>query len=81
VILFFVVLFLQKLEKGGVLGVLPDPRRRHVLQRVAMLDHDMSPETMAALYNAADAYVSPYISEAFNMPVLEAMACGVPVGS
>ena len=34
---------------------------------------------MAGLYNACDAYVSPYIAEGFNLPVLEAAACGTPV--
>ncbi len=34
---------------------------------------------MAELYQAADAYVSPYRAEGFNIPVLEAAACGVPV--
>ena len=34
---------------------------------------------MAQLYQAADAYVSPYSAEGFNLPVLEAIACGVPV--
>ena len=34
---------------------------------------------MADLLRAADAYVSPYRAEGFNMPVLEAAACGVPV--
>lgn len=34
---------------------------------------------MSALYQAADAYVSPYRAEGFNLPVLEAAACGVPV--
>jgi glycosyltransferase involved in cell wall biosynthesis len=28
------------------------------------------------LYQAADAYVSPYLAEGFNLPVLEAAACG-----
>jgi len=31
------------------------------------------------LYQAADAYVSPYLAEGFNLPVLEAAACGLPV--
>jgi glycosyltransferase involved in cell wall biosynthesis len=34
---------------------------------------------MARLYGAADAYVSPYLGEAFNLPVLEAAACGLPI--
>ena len=34
---------------------------------------------MALLYQAADIYVSPYRAEGFNIPVLEAMACGIAV--
>jgi glycosyltransferase involved in cell wall biosynthesis len=34
---------------------------------------------MRELYAGADAYVSPYRAEGFNLPVLEAMACGAPV--
>ena len=34
---------------------------------------------MARFYQAADAYVSPYLAEGFNLPVLEAAACGLPV--
>jgi glycosyltransferase involved in cell wall biosynthesis len=34
---------------------------------------------MAELYNAADAYACPYMAEGFNLPALEAAACGVPV--
>lgn len=36
-------------------------------------------QQLAQLYQAADAYVSPYRSESFNLPVLEAVACGLPV--
>ena len=35
-------------------------------------------ESLAAMYQAADAYVSPYLAEGFNLPVLEAAACGTP---
>lgn len=34
-------------------------------------------EGMARIFQTADCYVSPYKSEAFNLPVLEAMACGL----
>jgi glycosyltransferase involved in cell wall biosynthesis len=34
---------------------------------------------MRALYNACDAYVSPYKAEGFNLPPLEASACGLPI--
>lgn len=40
-------------------------------------DHFTGPQ-MARLYQAADAYVSPYHAEGFNLPVLEAAACGLP---
>lgn len=34
---------------------------------------------MGTLYNLADCYLSPYRAEGFNLPVLEALACGTPV--
>jgi glycosyltransferase involved in cell wall biosynthesis len=35
--------------------------------------------SMSQFYQVADAYVSPYRGEGFNIPVLEASACGTPV--
>ena len=46
---------------------------------VRTLSDDMSLDMLAALYGAADAYVSPYRAEGFNLPPLEAAACGVPI--
>lgn len=34
---------------------------------------------MRALYNSCDALVTPYIGEGFNLPPLEASACGIPI--
>jgi len=39
----------------------------------------MSFREIAALHQAADVYLSPYQAEGFNLPVLEAAACGIPV--
>jgi glycosyltransferase involved in cell wall biosynthesis len=36
-------------------------------------------EQMRQLYAAADLYASPYRAEGFNLPVIEAVACGCPV--
>ena len=38
-------------------------------------------DKMADLYRAADVYAAPYRAEGFNLPVLEAAACGVPVSA
>ena len=46
---------------------------------VAVMPNNLDLATMAALYGACDAYVSPYRAEAFNLPPLEAAACGLPI--
>jgi glycosyltransferase involved in cell wall biosynthesis len=50
-----------------------------VTKRILYLGNNLSFADLAGLYQAADAYLSPYLAEGFNLPVLEAMACGLPV--
>lgn len=51
------------------------PRRPHqVIRR-----DDLSDAEMAGMMTACDVLVAPYRAEGFCLPVLEAMACGLPV--
>lgn len=50
-----------------------------VMQRTRVMVDSLTGPQMARLYAAADAYVCPYLAEGFNLPALEAIACGVPV--
>jgi glycosyltransferase involved in cell wall biosynthesis/GT2 family glycosyltransferase len=49
------------------------------LPRVTLIEEELSGADMTALYRACDVLVHPYRGEGFAMPVLEAMACGLPV--
>jgi glycosyltransferase involved in cell wall biosynthesis len=46
---------------------------------IIYIDNDLNEQEMASLYRACNVLVSPYRGEGFSLPVLEAMACGIPV--
>jgi glycosyltransferase involved in cell wall biosynthesis len=58
---------------------LPLREQERVLSRIQYVGDSFSNRKLALLYQAADCYVSPYLAEGFNMPVLEAAACGLPI--
>ncbi len=49
------------------------------LPRIVLIEEELSVCELAGLYRACDVLVHAYRGEGFAMPVLEAMACGLPV--
>ncbi|AKJ28526.1 glycosyltransferase [Caldimonas brevitalea] len=48
------------------------------LAAIQVVGVNLSQAELRLLYGVADCYVSPYRAEGFNLPVLEAIACGTP---
>lgn len=49
------------------------------VESIRVLPQTLSIEQLRTLYNVADYYLSPYRAEGFNLPVIEAIACGTKV--
>ncbi|MFA7279080.1 MAG: glycosyltransferase family 4 protein [Sterolibacterium sp.] len=50
-----------------------------LLGSIKLLSVTLPMHEMRHLYGIADVYASPYRAEGFNLPVIEAIACGIPV--
>jgi len=66
--------------------VIKDVVQRHpalftegALNAIMLVPGNLNPAELRLLYGVADCYASPYRGEGFNLPVLEAIACGTPV--
>lgn len=49
-----------------------------ILSSIKVISSGLPLYQMRLLYGSADAYVSPYRAEGFNLPVIESIACGTP---
>jgi glycosyltransferase involved in cell wall biosynthesis len=70
-------------NSAGHLGILaekiPADELNSLRKKIAYIGDAKPFAEMARYYQAADVYVAPYMGEGFNLPVLEAIACGLPV--
>ena len=49
------------------------------IPKITFITEEYTPKQLNELYNECDVFVSPTRAEAFNLPCIEAMACGKPV--
>ena len=56
----------------------PNELTDEVLSNIIVISRNLTLKELSELYGSCDAYVSPYRAEGFNMPPLEAAACGIP---
>ena len=61
-------------HRDAIRAAQSDPNSPEILY----FDDDMTPGQLASLYRACDCLLAPYRGEGFGMPILEAMACGLP---
>lgn len=50
-----------------------------LIHAIKLISGHLNLAQLNTLYNIADAYVTPYRAEGFNLPALEAQTCGTPV--
>jgi glycosyltransferase involved in cell wall biosynthesis len=66
----------ETLEEAA--GINPAVKHPAVIGSLRYVPQNMSQSELAGIYRLSDAYVSPYRAEGFNLPILEALACGIP---
>ena len=69
----------KSLFMTAALQSLPGEDAALALPKTIYLGGSLSGGEMAEIYHASDCYVSPYTAEGFNLPVVEAAACGLPI--
>ena len=67
-------LYRDEKTRAQIRKVQKDPAGPEIL----LLNEDFSPEDLPGLYTACDCLVHTYRGEGFGLPILEAMACGLP---
>lgn len=60
-------------------GIIDREHWKTVRSQLVYIDTFYGYKDLCNLYNSCDCYLSPYIAEGFNIPVLEAAACGLPL--
>lgn len=71
-------LVVADLHLSYIKGILSDSDFLNVEKNIVILDY-INHKDLSVIYNLATIYIYPSLRESFGLPIIEAMACGVPV--
>ncbi|MEO1030391.1 MAG: glycosyltransferase family 1 protein [Bacteroidota bacterium] len=74
-----VKLVIVGLDEAKLHSILTDMRLEKVLRDKIILTGYVSDSDLPVLFNLSDLFLFPSLREGFGIPIIEAMACGVPV--
>lgn len=60
-------------------GIIDDIKKFRNSPEIIHIEDELTERELASLYRSCDILVSPYRGEGFNLPAIEAMACGLPL--
>jgi len=66
-------------EENNIIEYISKLKKNKKNPKIKLIKKNLSTEEMYSLYNSVNCYVHPFRAEGFGIPIVEAMACNLPI--
>lgn len=66
-------------KESNIINYIQELRKNKNNPKIELITKNLDNKEMISLYNSVDCYVHPFRGEGFGIPIVEAMACNLPV--